>query len=128
MSEIVCRESAESEVQLWAEHFGVTLDLPDRERIVRAVMDGRLSFDDVAETFIYRLRKPVTLENGDTLSELRINEPSTGKIRDANKITKDEFEVSVRLLSYVTGHPLGIIDRICMRDLTTTGTLFGFFG
>jgi len=125
----IAREVAEAEVQRWCERFDASLDLADRERIVRVLMAGRLSLDESKDEFCYRLRSPVTLENGSKLEELRIGEPSTGMVRDANRTGgKDEFEVSLRLLSYVTHQALGVLDRIGQKDLTSLGMLFNFFG
>jgi hypothetical protein len=50
-------------------------------------------------------------------------------VRDANRTGgKDQFEVSLRLLSYVTHQALGVLDRIGQKDLTSLGVLFNFFG
>ncbi len=124
----IAREVAEAEVESWCERFNATLELADRERIVQSVMAGRLSLDEGTEQFTYKLRKPVALENGGTLEELRIGEPTTGQVRDANKAGgKDQFEVSLRLLSYITGQAVGVLARIGQKDLMALGVLFGFF-
>lgn len=129
MSEVIAREVAETEVQGWCDRFEVTLPPADRERIVRSVMDGRLSLDEGKEEFVYKLRRPLILNNSSTIDALRIHEPTTGQVRDANKAGKgDEFEVSLRLLACVVEQPLGVIDRIGQKDLTSLGVLFGFFG
>jgi hypothetical protein len=129
MSEpLVAREVANTEVTLWEEHFGATLDDPSRVAIVQAVMAGRLALDDATEEFTYTLRRPVMLENGGTLAQVKMREPTTGQLRDAQKGNPDDFNVSLRLLCYITGQAAGIMDRIGQKDLTAMAALIGFFG
>ena len=127
MSEVIAREVAEAEVEGWCKRFDMTLDPASRETIVRAYSAGRLSLDEKDE-FTYRLRKPVVLENGQTLDTMAVHEPTTGQIRDANKAGGNDFDVSLRLLSYVTAQPLGVLDRLGNKDSRTLGLLFLFFG
>ncbi len=126
MADKICREAAEKEVEGWSELFRVTLDLGTRESIVRALMDGRIIFDKKAEIFTIQLRKPIRLENGETITFLKLEEPDARQLRDADK-AKDDFESVLRLLSSITGHPLGVLDRLKQKDLTLTGGVFTFF-
>lgn len=129
MSEpVVAREPAEIEVALWADQLGVELNPAIRDPIVRALMAGRLAFDSTTEEFTYRLRKPIALENGKSIEVFGIREPNAGQIRDSSRTTKDETEQSLRLLSFITGQPLGVIERIGQKDLMVAGSLFAFFG
>ena len=128
MSEVIAREVAEAEVQGWCDRFDVTLDPAAREKIVRALGAGRLTLDEGKEEFTYRLRKPITLENGQTLEKLVVHEPTTGQSRDANKAGGNDFDASLRLLSYVTGQPLGVLDRVGSKDAQALSSLFLFFG
>jgi len=128
MSEVIAREVAEAEVERWCGRFDVTLDPASRETIVRAYCSGRLALDENKDEFSYRLRKPVVLENGQTVEILSVHEPTTGQVRDADKAGGGDFAVSLRLLSYVTGQPLGVLDRLGNKDSRALGLLFLFFG
>ena len=126
MADKICREAAEEEVQGWCERFEVTPDLETREKIVRALMAGRIMYDGKEESFTVHLRKPIQLANGQTIDSLRLIEPNAGQIREANKV-KDELEMVLRLLSSVTDHPLGVLDRLRQKDLVLVGGVFNFF-
>lgn len=124
----IAREVAEAEVRRWAEQLGAEIPgglVP--ENVVRANMDGRIVFDERAESFLVRLRSPITQENGETVAELMLAEPTALQLKDASKATKDNMEIATRLLSYITGKPLGIIQRLKQRDLLLAGALLSFF-
>ena len=92
------------------------------------VMSGRVTFDLESEVFTLRLRKPLKLENGENLSELKIEGFTFRQQQQATKGTEDPTEVSSRMLSMVTEQPAGILDRLRMKDINTAVTLMGFFG
>ena len=123
----IAREVAEAEVRRWAEQLGAEIPGGPPENVVRADMDGRIMFDEKAETFLMRLRSPVAQENGETVTELLLGEPTALQLKDASKATKDDMEIASRLLSYITGKPLGIIQRMRQRDLLLAGALLSFF-
>ncbi len=125
--DVIARDAAEEEVQGWCELFRITLDLSERERIVTALMAGRIAFDEKNESFTVRLRKPIHLDNGETVESLKIEEADARQIKEANKV-KDDFEKSLRLLSSISGQPLGVLDRIKQKDLLLIGDMFNFFG
>jgi len=128
MKEVIAPEVAEAEIDKWCERFGVTVSSADSVRIVSAIIHGRLSLDEDKEEFVYRLRRPVALDNGKTIDELRVHEPTAGQTRDANKNGKgNEIDTSLRLLASITEQPLGVIERIGLYDLTLAGALFNFF-
>ena len=122
----IAREVAEAEARRWAEQLGAENETPP-EAVVRALMDGRITFDEKAETFTVVLRAPLVLENGDHMTSLQLSEPTALMLRDASKATKDEMEIMTRLLSYVTRQPLGVIQRLKQRDVLLVGELIGFF-
>jgi hypothetical protein len=129
MSEpVIAREPAEAEVRHWAEVLGSDMPaLP--ENVVQALMAGRILFDETAETFRMTLRSPIALENGSTIKNLILAEPTALQLRDASKATKDEMEIMTRLLSYITGIEggVGTVQRLKQRDLLLAGALLGFF-
>lgn len=129
MSEpVVAREVAEKEIESWCEQMECVLDDGIGERLALAVMAGRLSLDAESEVFTLKLRTPLTLENGDILSELKIEGPTFRQQQEATKGTEEVNEISSRMLSAVTGQPAGILDRLQMKDVNTAVTLVGFFG
>ncbi len=123
----VAREVAEKEVESWREQLESTLDDGVRERLVMVVMSGRVSFDSESEVFTVKLRKPLALENGDTLADLKIEGFTFRQQQKATKGTEDPAEVSARMLSMVTGQPSGILDRLQSKDVTTAVAFMGFF-
>ena len=125
--DVIARDVAEEEVQGWCEQFKITLDLESRERIVTTLMAGRITFDEKNEAFSIQLRKPIHLDNGEIVDSLKIEEADARQIKEANKV-KDEFEKSLRLLSSISGQPLGVLDRIKQKDLLLLGDMFNFFG
>lgn len=101
--------------------------LPDESRrvVLRALASGRLEWDASEQEFSVELRKPI--EAGTTtVSQMTIREPSGGEISKANRVN-EPFEQTMKLISYVTGHPVGYIERLGSRDLTLLGVLMGFF-
>ena len=126
MKEVIAREPAEAEVESWEEHFDVVLSPESNEKLTWTVMRGRLSLDEGTSTFTVKLRSPIQLENGETVNELLIREPITKEVRSVDKNAGDVAQV-IRILSAVTGQPLGAIDRLGLKDLTVCGELFNFF-
>jgi hypothetical protein len=125
MKPVIAEDAARAEIDGWAEYFEVddTSDIIDS--VLPAVMRGRITLDDDGR-FRQKLRSPVELQNGETLTELVISEPTTEQMRNASKV-KDEFGQTIKLLSIVTGHAEGVINRLGTKDLTVAGGLLGFF-
>ena len=122
----IAREVAEAEVRRWAEAVenpeGVT------ESLVRAVMGGRLTFDDQAEKFTVSLRHPVSMENGDTLKDLMIVQPTSALYRDCTKGNREGIDATLRLISGVSGRALGLVERVKKADLVVLMDCLNFFG
>lgn len=127
MADKICREAAEEEVQGWCETFGATPDLDSREKLVQSLMSGRIMFDVDSGAFTIQLRKPIQLENGKTIDSLKIDEPDFDQLGKATK-TKNEVEQAKFLISYITGHGVGVIGRLKARDLALCGSVLDFFG
>jgi len=125
MSEpVIAREVAESMVALWAARLDV--DEPPSAHVLRAIMSGRLDYSDAG--FRLRLSAPVELDSGAKLDEVTIREPSGRELRETSRSNRDEMDTTLRLLAELSGQPLGVVERIKMRDLTVLGELLGFFG
>ena len=122
----IAREVAEAEVRRWAEAVenpeGVT------ESLVRAVIGGRLTFDEQAEKFTVSLKYPVSMENGDTLKELTIVQPTSGLYRDCTKGGRDGVDATLRIVSGVSGRALGLVERVKKGDLMVVMDCLNFFG
>lgn len=121
----IAREAAEAMVKDWELELGATLEDDSRERIVRAVMAGRLDWSGSA--FTYRLVSPIKLESGDVLKVLRLEEPQVGQIRDSAKGKRESVDMSIHLIASLTGQPLGVIERLKERDFTAVAEILGFF-
>lgn len=121
-------EAAQAELAAIVDDLGVDMpDERDARPILRALKSGRLDFDTAEQAFTVELQKPITLDNGQTIDVLTLQEPTADQIRKANKIN-DPVELAVRLIGYATGQPEGYIGRIRQRDLNLLGALVGFFG
>ena len=124
----IAREVAEVEVANWEDRFDTVLSPESSEKLIRVVMRGRIVFDEQTESFTLKLRTPIQLDNGETVSELTLREPKARQARDAGKPGTGDVEAVLRMLSAVSGQGLGVIERLGMKDLTVCGELFNFFG
>jgi hypothetical protein len=122
----IAREVAEAEVRRWAE----TVENPEgaTEPLARAVMGGRLAFDEKAETFTVSLKYPVSMENGDTLKDLMIVQPTSALYRDCTKGNREGIDATLRLISGVSGRALGLVERVKKADLVVLMDCLNFFG
>lgn len=127
MGDAIAPKVAEKMLTEWQEATGAELDADTQATISRAIRSGRLDFDTSSEVFSLNLVKPIELENGETVDRLEISEPTVQQISDASK-TKNEFEQSMKILSYVTGQSVSVLNRMRMRDMTVAGALLNFFG
>ena len=50
-----------------------------------------------------------------------------GELQDAGKF-KNDMDMAMNMYSKLTGHPLGIIQRLKQRDLIAISGVFDFFG
>ncbi|ORC37263.1 hypothetical protein B4O97_03475 [Marispirochaeta aestuarii] len=119
------QEKAIALLESWEEKFD-TVITADRDRLIRAIEAGRITYSEGSETFIIELVKPINLENGDTLTMLEVSEPTVEQLRQAQKI-KDEFAMSLRLLSQMVGQPEGVLGRMKARDMNLAAAVMGFF-
>jgi hypothetical protein len=123
--EVMSEEVVLEEIKRWSESLGQEPPAPSR-KLLRAAMCGRIVFDEAQQVFTVKLLRPVQLENGELVDSLTIREPSSGQIRQAAQ-GKGEIEVTMRLLSAVTGQPVGVLDRVVQRDLLILSEAFSFF-
>lgn len=121
------REQAEVELGAMESSLDITLDAENRERILSLIEKDRLMFDEEREEFTLRLRKPIELENGKTIEELIIKDPTAEQLQKADK-NDGGFALTLRTIGFVSGQPIGVINRMKSRDLTAASAVLSFFG
>lgn len=124
--EAVSEKAATQMLDRILEATGAEIDEAQRSQMQRAIQKGRLDFDEDAEQFTVYLRKPVAMDNGETLDRLELTEPTAGQMRQAAR-ANDDFEQTLRLISLMTGQPVSVIERMGARDLTVAGGVLSFF-
>lgn len=122
----IARDVAEKEVDRMTELFEVDLEDESREALVKSYMAGRISFDEAEEKITFIFRKPIEQENKEQLTQITLQEPTVSQMRDAAKV-KDEFEQTLRLISYISGVSLGVLNRMKQKDLIIAGLILSFF-
>lgn len=134
MSKIVIeKKQAEKEFDSLCDYWEIDIDNNDdetsinKEKIVNCIMRGRLTFDEKSETFKYKLRKPVAKENGELIEGIVLKEPSSQALISSKKDT-NEMQLTMKMLSNSSGLPIGVIERIGMKDITVLGCIMVFFG
>ena len=125
MIEKLCLEAALAEIKTWGQLLGADIGTPS-DGVVASVMGGLVTLDEPSRTFTVSLRSPVRLENGQELGSLKISEPDGRQLREAMR-GENKMDMSMRILSAVSGQPLGVIERLKQRDLTLAGELMVFF-
>jgi hypothetical protein len=120
------QEKAQATLAEWTQLFGSELDEDTRGILLRGIASGRLSFDWDSEKFNVKLIQAVELQNGEKVESISITEPTVDQMRSANMV-KDDFAATLAVLSSASGQPLGVINRLKMRDLSLAGSVLAFF-
>lgn len=123
----VSEERAQELYQEMVDTFGNEPDAEQIPVVMRGIRAGRLEFDAANETFEIHLVKPVKLQNGDTVDSFTIEEPTTEQISKADNRPSDMAK-TINLVSSVSRHPVTVIERIRMRDISLAGAVVSFFG
>ena len=126
-NEVVAPQAAEEILGRWQEVLDVELDADTQGVLVKAIRSGRLDFNEDTEEFTIILRKPIELQNGDTIEKLTLSEPSGEQIGAASK-SADTFQQTLKIIASLSGQPLGVVNRLKMRDLNLAGSVISFFG
>ena len=125
MSKIVIQEDpALALIAGWEDELDVTLPLGSKDVLSRAVQHGRLDFSD--SVFTLHLAKPIEQKDGKIIEELTISEPTGRDIVNSTKGVVQQ-EQQLRLLSNITGIPVGVMDRLGSRDLYAAVAVLDFF-
>lgn len=127
----LAKDVALAELEAYRAHFGFDekdINEETHGALVRAIVAGRVSFEPSEEVFTYTLRNPIDNNTGPAVESLTIRQPNTLDLSKANKGKPEEMEMTQRLVSYVSGQPLFVAQRIRQGDITVIGSLFAFFG
>jgi len=127
MKTVIAEEQARVESDLWCEHFEVELAELEIKALLPTVMRGRVVFNDEDDSFTITLKSPIELDNGSTIKDITLREPTAGELQEANKNKADEMTLAIKLYSKLSGHPMGVIQRLKQKDLIVTGEFFGSF-
>jgi hypothetical protein len=115
-----------AEVERWKERL--ESDAQPSAAFVRAVAQGRLTFNEEEESFSYMLRKPLQLKNGSGLSVVKMREANGGQLRTASKGRKDDdLGVALHLMSLTNSIPLNVVEDLGAKDILIIGEGMGFF-
>lgn len=144
MAEVMSKEVAEQELDRILEFFDSEIEKPDRDNIVPAIMDGRISLDEKSQELCYRLARPIQKENsGEPIEEIRLHEPDSVELEYINKGQKlsvdsesrigsmdlsDMYTKTIRMVVKLGGIPLGLANRLKRRDINVLKSLASFFG
>lgn len=125
-------KAADLEIDRIVEYWEVDPEGEDwesaRARLHFAVMKGRIILDEEHERVTMRLVKPIEQENGEQVTHLQFSEPTASDLRVMDKYKKDELMAkTIHLASKMTGLPMGILDRMVSRDLSTMGSVTALF-
>ena len=121
----IATDAAAVELKLFEEEFDVDLEPDQKRAVLKSITRGALIYD--AGKFVLQLIVPIEQENGKAITEITIAEPDVGQIKAA-EVRGDELATTLKLISAVSGIPLGLLDRMKSRDITAAGSVFGFFG
>ena len=126
MKQVIATEVAEATLTEWEEIFDVRVDPAMRKKLLRSIEAGELEFDEETAIFTLQLKVPVEQANGKTIDLLTISEPTTEDLLISDKL--GPMELAARLLSKLSGQPLGVINKVRARDLTAASAVLSFFG
>jgi len=125
MSKIVIQEDpALALIAGWEEELDITLPLASKDVLSRSVQHGRLDYGD--GVFTLHLAKSIGQKDGKIIEELKISEPTGRDIVNSTKGVVQQ-EQQIRLLSNITGIPVGVIERLGSRDLYAAVAVLDFF-
>jgi hypothetical protein len=132
MAQVIEKEAAELELARIVEFFEVEPEGDDWEankaRLIQVIGKGRIIMDEDKSAVILQLVAPLELENGETVRELAFREPTAGGLKKLDRFKDNEkMAKTIALASDITGQPVGVIDRMGSRDLSTMGAIVSLF-
>ena len=86
----ITKEAAMEIIKDWCDFFNEPIDEQTIENssMLKAVMEGRLDLNEDTEEFTVELRKPLTLENGQSVSSISVKDPGASYLLDKQKVMK----------------------------------------
>lgn len=126
------REPAEQELQRILDFFDLSPEGTDwesqKEKLISAIMKGRISLDEEKANIKLTLVCPLELQNGSTISEFVFKEPTAGDLKVMDRYKEGQnMAKTIALASTITSQPIGIIDRLVVRDLQTVAGIVSLF-
>lgn len=123
---VVCKEVAEKEFEDICEAW--ELDEDDakdiKKTIVKAICRGRLSYDNEKEVFEYELRKPIVQKDGETVTSFTMRDVEVGSIA---RHKGSDAEGGLATISNSSKQPIGIVNRLSLKDSSVLGSITAFF-
>jgi hypothetical protein len=112
-----------------------------RDAIIDAIRLGLIDFDPEQATITYRLKRPIELQNGETLESITLKEAPIEQLKqiDRGQMIKVDstqqmevdasvaWEKLIKTVSIVGGIPRGVVERIKRRDAIVLQALSAFF-
>ena len=75
-----------------------------------------------------KLMSPIEKENGETVEELHFREPRAADLKGMDKHKENEMMAkTLHLVSRMSGMPLGIVERMASRDVSTMSSIASLF-
>lgn len=131
----ISKDAAMAIIKDWCDFFNEPIDEQTIENssMLKAVMEGRLDLDENTEEFLVELRKPLTLENGQILSNVTVKDPGASYLLDKQKVMKKgnalemELDAVASQMTLATDLALGVLRRMSTHDTNTVNEVLGFF-
>lgn len=131
----ITKEAAMEIIKDWCDFFNEPIDEQTIENssMLKAVMEGRLDLNEDTEEFTVELRKPLTLENGQSVSSISVKDPGASYLLDKQKVMKKgnalemELDAVASQMTLATDLPLGVLRRMSTHDTNTVNEVLGFF-
>lgn len=127
MTPVMDKQTATNEIEGWIAWAEGVRSQEIIDTLLPAVMRGRVSLDENNGTFAVKLRSPVKLETGEEVASISIREPTAAEMKTAGGRT-EHLDFLTRLISALSGQPLGVVERIKMKDLNVIAGIVSFFG
>jgi hypothetical protein len=136
----IAREVAEAQLSEMLEGFGAETDSVNTDILLKAVMDGRISFDAGKQEITYALARPLDLKNGTRFEEIALHEATSEDLEYINKgmmveVGKDstasvnlasDYAKTTRMIIKLGSVATGVATRIWKRDMVVLGALASF--
>lgn len=130
--DVLSREVAEKEFQDIVDFWDLipAKDSADselsNEKIIRAIMQGRLTLNKEEKTFKYTLTAPIFCENDKTISHITLKEVGAASLPDdLDKLSS--IRAAIKVLSHAAELPVGVLERLNNRDINILALLLSFF-